>query len=81
MTTSDFDFPACEESNLRPFVWLLTGRKCMVLNACVLLILWVFPGHFSGNTVSTTYTVGERGADIIKADDRYGLIRVGSAIR
>ena len=41
----------------------------------------VFPGHVSGNIMSTTYAVAEKGADIIKADDgRYDLGRVDSAI-
>lgn len=29
----------------------------------------VFPGHISGNIMSTTYAVAEKGADLIKADD------------
>lgn len=29
----------------------------------------VFPGHVSGNIMSTTYAVAEKGADLIKADD------------
>ena len=41
----------------------------------------VFPGHVSGNIMSTTYAVAEKGADIIKADDgRYDLSRVDSAV-
>ena len=41
----------------------------------------VFPGHVSGNIMSTTYAVAEKGADIIKADDgRYDLGRVDSAV-
>ena len=31
----------------------------------------VFPGHVSGNIMSTTYAVGEKGADLIKADHGY----------
>jgi choline dehydrogenase-like flavoprotein len=41
----------------------------------------VFPGHVSGNIMSTTYAVAEKGADIIKADDgRYDLSRVDSVV-
>lgn len=29
----------------------------------------VFPGHVSGNIMSTTYAVAEKGADLVKADD------------
>jgi choline dehydrogenase-like flavoprotein len=29
----------------------------------------VFPGHVSGNIMSTTYMVAEKGADLVKADD------------
>lgn len=29
----------------------------------------VFPGHVSGNIMSTTYAVAEKGADLIKEDD------------
>lgn len=29
----------------------------------------IFPGHVSGNIMSTTYAVGEKGADLIKQDD------------
>lgn len=29
----------------------------------------VFPGHISGNIMSTTYAVAEKGADLVKADD------------
>lgn len=33
----------------------------------------VFPGHVSGNIMSSTYAVAEKGADLIKQDDgRYG---------
>lgn len=33
----------------------------------------VFPGHVSGNIMSTTYAVAEKGADLIKQDDgRFG---------
>lgn len=33
----------------------------------------VFPGHMSGNIMSTTYAVAEKGADLIKQDDsRFG---------
>ncbi|KAF2097109.1 alcohol oxidase [Rhizodiscina lignyota] len=40
----------------------------------------VFPTHVSGNIMSTTYAVAEKGADLIKEDDgRYGLERVDSA--
>jgi len=39
----------------------------------------VFPGHVSGNIMSTTYAVAEKGADLIKEDDgRYDLQRVDS---
>ena len=31
----------------------------------------VFPGHVSGNIMSTTYAVGEKGADLIKEDHGY----------
>ena len=38
----------------------------------------VFPGHVSGNIMASTYAVGEKGADLIKADDgRYG----GAAVK
>lgn len=30
----------------------------------------IFPGHVSGNIMSTTYAVAEKGADLIKADIR-----------
>ncbi|KAK5092355.1 hypothetical protein LTR70_003958 [Exophiala xenobiotica] len=30
----------------------------------------IFPGHVSGNIMSTTYAVAEKGADLIKADQR-----------
>lgn len=40
----------------------------------------VFPGHVSGNIMSTTYAVAEKGADLIKEDDgRYALGRIDSA--
>ncbi|KIW05595.1 uncharacterized protein PV09_03467 [Verruconis gallopava] len=40
----------------------------------------VFPGHVSGNIMSTTYAVAEKGADLIKEDDgRYHLNRIDSA--
>jgi choline dehydrogenase-like flavoprotein len=40
----------------------------------------VFPGHVSGNIMSTTYAVAEKGADLIKEDDgRFDLSRVDSA--
>jgi choline dehydrogenase-like flavoprotein len=32
----------------------------------------IFPSHVSGNIMSTTYAVGEKGADLIKED--YGLL-------
>lgn len=39
----------------------------------------VFPGHVSGNIMSTTYAVAEKGADLIKEEDgRYHLERVDS---
>lgn len=38
-----------------------------------------FIGHVSGNIMSTTYAVAEKGSDILKGDDgRYGLQRVDS---
>jgi choline dehydrogenase-like flavoprotein len=40
----------------------------------------VFPGHVSGNIMSTTYAVAEKGADLIKEDDgRFDLSRIDSA--
>jgi choline dehydrogenase-like flavoprotein len=40
----------------------------------------VFPGHVSGNIMSTTYAVAEKGADLIKEDDeRFDLSRFDSA--
>jgi choline dehydrogenase-like flavoprotein len=40
----------------------------------------VFPGHVSGNIMSTTYAVAEKGADLIKEDDgRFDLRRFDSA--
>lgn len=39
----------------------------------------VFPGHVSGNIMSTTYAVAEKGADLIKADDERFLAKVDSA--
>ena len=34
----------------------------------------IFPGHVSGNIMSTTYAVAEKGADIVKASDgRYQI--------
>jgi len=38
----------------------------------------VFPGHVSGNIMSTTYAVAEKGADIVKADDGRYLTKVDS---
>lgn len=39
----------------------------------------VFPGHVSGNIMATAYAVGEKGADLIKADDGRFLRKVDSA--
>lgn len=40
----------------------------------------VFPGHVSGNIMSTTYAVAEKGADLIKEDDaRFGGMEKNSA--
>lgn len=42
----------------------------------------VFPGHVSGNIMSTTYAVAERGADLIKQDDeRFGSEAGGKRAR
>lgn len=38
----------------------------------------VFPGHVSGNIMSTTYAVAEKGADLVKADDGRYLAKVDS---
>lgn len=42
----------------------------------------VFPGHVSGNIMSTTYAVAEKGADLIKQDDgRFGNEIVGETAK
>jgi choline dehydrogenase-like flavoprotein len=38
----------------------------------------VFPTHVSGNIMATAYAVGEKGADLIKADDGRFLMKVDS---
>lgn len=38
----------------------------------------IFPGHVSGNIMSTTYAVAEKGADLVKADDGRYLAKVDS---
>lgn len=38
----------------------------------------VFPGHVSGNIMSTTYAVAEKGADLVKKDDERFLAKVDS---
>ena len=38
----------------------------------------VFPTHVSGNIMATAYAVGEKGADLIKADDVRFLMKVDS---
>jgi len=38
----------------------------------------VFPTHVSGNIMATAYAVGEKGADLIKADDVRFLTKVDS---
>ena len=40
-------------------------RKLRVVDASV------FPGHVSGNIMSTMYAAAEKGIDLIKDDDRY----------
>lgn len=40
----------------------------------------VFPGHVSGNIMSTTYAVAEKGADLVKADDERFLAKVDSVV-
>lgn len=39
----------------------------------------IFPGHVSGNIMSTTYAVAEKGADLVKANDERFLAKVDSA--
>lgn len=39
----------------------------------------VFPGHVSGNIMSSTYAVAEKGADLIKQDDGRYMMRVDSS--
>lgn len=39
----------------------------------------IFPGHVSGNIMASTYAVGEKGADLVKADDGRYLAKVDSA--
>ena len=49
---------------MNPFVIQVKGvNKLRVIDASV------FPGHVSGNIMSTTYAVAEKGADLVKADD------------
>lgn len=38
----------------------------------------VFPTHVSGNIMATAYAVGEKGADLVKADDGRFLMKVDS---
>lgn len=40
----------------------------------------VFPTHVSGNIMATAYAVGEKGADLVKADDERFLMKVDSTV-
>jgi choline dehydrogenase-like flavoprotein len=48
-------------------------RAGKVVNGLRVVDASVFPGHVSGNIMSSTYAVAEKGADLIKEDDgRFG---------
>ena len=45
-----------------------TKLKVKGVNGLRVIDASIFPGHVSGNIMSTTYAVAEKGADLIKAD-------------
>lgn len=45
-----------------------TKLKVKAVNGLRVIDASIFPGHVSGNIMSTTYAVAEKGADLIKAD-------------